>query len=565
MTPDDEESSSLVAHEPCPACGSRDNLGRYSDGHGYCFGCGHYERGDGTPTQQPRTKETKVSELLTGEARAIANRGLTAETCEKYGYLVGTYHGRTAHLAPYYDRETGALCAQKVRYKANGKKEFTFLGEPKRVELFGQRLCRDGGKMIVITEGEIDALSVAQAMGLRWPAVSVPNGAQGAKRDIAKHIGWLDKFESIVLCFDMDEHGQTAAREVAELFTPGKVKITALPLKDANEMLVANRSAELVDAIWGARVWRPDGVRTVADLMEEATKPTEYGLPWPWAELTAKTYGIQRRYAYGWGAGVGSGKTTLMRQLMLTTMRPDLLEDHSHIIDGYGNPLQRPAPRKVGAVLFEENPAKTLRYLAGMSLGLRLNDPTVEVDDAKLREAIQTFDGLFFPVDCYGAKDWEAVQANILYLVLSEGVKDVWLDPLTALVAGEEDERRALDTIMADISGMVEAHDFTLHFVSHLTTPAGTPHEEGGRVYEKHFTGSRAIARWSHCMVGLERNKQDPEDPTKVRFLKYRDHGDRCGLLLGLRFNTTTGLMEPCDPEQPKSCPFDDNDQNGDL
>lgn len=28
-------------HEPCPSCGSRDNLARYSDGHAYCFGC-HY-------------------------------------------------------------------------------------------------------------------------------------------------------------------------------------------------------------------------------------------------------------------------------------------------------------------------------------------------------------------------------------------------------------------------------------------------------------------------------------------------------------------------------------------
>lgn len=29
-------------HEACPECGSRDNLARYSDGSGYCFGCRHY-------------------------------------------------------------------------------------------------------------------------------------------------------------------------------------------------------------------------------------------------------------------------------------------------------------------------------------------------------------------------------------------------------------------------------------------------------------------------------------------------------------------------------------------
>lgn len=30
--------------EPCPACGSLDNLARYTDGSAYCFGCTHHER-----------------------------------------------------------------------------------------------------------------------------------------------------------------------------------------------------------------------------------------------------------------------------------------------------------------------------------------------------------------------------------------------------------------------------------------------------------------------------------------------------------------------------------------
>lgn len=32
--------SDFVEHTPCPKCGSRDNLGVYTD-HEYCFGCGH--------------------------------------------------------------------------------------------------------------------------------------------------------------------------------------------------------------------------------------------------------------------------------------------------------------------------------------------------------------------------------------------------------------------------------------------------------------------------------------------------------------------------------------------
>lgn len=34
--------SKFLYHEPCPKCGSRDNLGVWNDGHKYCFGCGHH-------------------------------------------------------------------------------------------------------------------------------------------------------------------------------------------------------------------------------------------------------------------------------------------------------------------------------------------------------------------------------------------------------------------------------------------------------------------------------------------------------------------------------------------
>jgi hypothetical protein len=39
----------FVAHEPCPACGSKDNLGRFDDGGAFCFGCHYYERATHAP------------------------------------------------------------------------------------------------------------------------------------------------------------------------------------------------------------------------------------------------------------------------------------------------------------------------------------------------------------------------------------------------------------------------------------------------------------------------------------------------------------------------------------
>src|SRR5437868_3846418 len=81
---------------------------------------------------------------------------------------------------------------------------------------------------------ESAAITVSKLQGNEWTVVSVPNGAQGAKRDFSKHIGWLEKFETVVLMFDNDEPGNAAVSECAALFTPGRCKVARLPLKDAN-------------------------------------------------------------------------------------------------------------------------------------------------------------------------------------------------------------------------------------------------------------------------------------------------------------------------------------------
>jgi twinkle protein len=500
---------------------------------------------------------------FSGAVQAIPNRGITLQTAEKFGYRVGEFKGSKAHFAPYYDG-SGQLTSQHVRYRtAEEPKAFAWIGETRNPNLFGMHLWRDAGKQVVITEGELDAMTVSQAFGNKWPVVSLPNGAHSAKKDLARHTAWLERFEKIILCFDMDDAGRKAVEESVTLFTPGKVFVVRLPLKDANEMGAANRSAELVDAIWGAKGYRPDGIRTVSDLREKASQPSTYGLPWPWRTLTERTYGIQRRYMYTWGAGVGTGKSTVQKQLMLTAMRPDLIEPHTGLVDHFGQPLVIPPPRKVGTILFEENPAKTLRSLAGMAIGKRVNKPDVAYSQEEFDAAVDSFDGLLFALDLFGAKDWETVEANIKFLVLSEGVQDIFLDPLTALVAGVEDERRALDSMMADLSGLVETHDFTLHAVSHLTTPTGTAHEEGGRVLEKHFTGSRAIARWSHAMIGLERDKQAAASVTTLRGLKDREYGEAVGPLLGLDFDRDTGRMIEVDLEAAEG-PFK-NEVHSDL
>ena len=53
-----EEDSVFVRHERCRSCGSKDNLARYNDGHGYCFGCHYRDNGDDSDTDKDNDSET---------------------------------------------------------------------------------------------------------------------------------------------------------------------------------------------------------------------------------------------------------------------------------------------------------------------------------------------------------------------------------------------------------------------------------------------------------------------------------------------------------------------------
>lgn len=290
--------SKVVGKEPCPDCGSRDNLVRYSDGHGYCYsqGCGRFEHAtnNGEPHDRTGTKRMDNPNLLqvTGEFTSLTARSIRQDTCEFFNYRIGEASGKPAQLAYYYDDNRKPI-AYKARF---ADKSFVSKGDMSNATLFGQQLwTRDGGKMIVITEGEIDCMSVSQLQNNKWPVVSIPNGAAGAKKALQRSYEFLSKYESIILMFDMDEAGQAAAKECAELFEPAKVKIAHLPLKDANACLQAGKGAEVISAIWNATTFRPDGIIQASELWDiVSTEDVQSSVTYPWEFLNTKIHGLRR-------------------------------------------------------------------------------------------------------------------------------------------------------------------------------------------------------------------------------------------------------------------------------
>jgi len=76
---------------------------------------------------------------------------------------------RKVQLAPCRD-QGGRIVAQKVR---GANKKFSPTGdyEIDKLQLFGQHLWLYNGRRVVIAEGELDAMSLSQAQGNKWPVV----------------------------------------------------------------------------------------------------------------------------------------------------------------------------------------------------------------------------------------------------------------------------------------------------------------------------------------------------------------------------------------------------------
>ncbi len=473
-----------------------------------------------------------AGDLLTGEVRPLIKRQINEASCAKWGYRVAEFNGKTVQVADYYDTTGTILVAQKVRFP---NKDFLILGDMKQAGLYGQQLWRDKGKKIVITEGEIDAISMSQIQDHKWPVVSVNNGAAGAKKSIARNLEFLTGFEEVILMFDNDDEGRKAAATCAEILPPGRAKIATLPLKDASDMLVAGRAKELIDAMWGAKTYRPDGLVTLAEVKEAVLMAPEQGLPWQLPKLNDLTFGRRLGECYAVGAGTGVGKTDFM------------LQQIAYDLTVVNEP--------VGLFFLEQQPVETIKRLAGKHARKRFHIPSDVAGwkQEELVDALNTLEGSakLYLYDHFGSADWETVRSRIRYLALHEGVKLFYLDHLTALAAEEDDERRALEKIMAQMGKLVKELRIILTFVSHLATPDGKPHEEGGRVMVRHFKGSRAIGFWSHYMFGLERNQQadDPEEQklTTFRVLKDRYAGDANGKTFTLTYDATTGMLGETD------------------
>ena len=506
-----QAESTFVQHEPCPACGSSDNLARYSDGHAVCFsgGCSHYERGDGTVTKI-HTRPARSLEM-TGVVAAIPDRRINQDTAQRYGVTVeyGTDGTISKHHYPYHDKDTGKATGTKVRIVAN--KSFYATGEFNNAGLFGQQAFKSGGKYITVTEGEADAMAVNEMFDGKWPAVSIRSGAAGAAKDIKANLEWLETFDNVVICFDNDKAGQEAARSVLDLFTPNKAKNVTLPMKDAGDMLKARKVADFVKEWWNAKAYRPDGIIAGSDTWDSIIEQQNVrSIPYPWECLNEYTHGFREKELVTITSGSGMGKSQIVREL-------------EHYLLGA-------TEDNIGILALEEDIPKTALGIMSIEANKQLHlDKTVSQDEKKGYWDRTLGSGRIYLFDHWGSTSEDNLLGRIRYMAKGLDCKWIILDHLSIVVSDQDngDERKAIDSIMTNLRKLVQETGVGLFLVSHLRRPSGQKaHEDGGKISLGELRGSASIAQLSDIVIGLERDQQHPDpevrNTTCVRVLKNR-------------------------------------------
>ena len=531
---------SFKHHTSCSACGSTDANAVYED-NTYCWACQKSVKTNGdNMVQEEQPKEPKpLPDLSEAPIRGFRERGITRNTSEFFGVrcIQSADETITHHFYPYTTPEGTEVIAYKERI-VEGKK-FRTLGSFGTVALFGQSLFPPGGRKIIVTEGELDAMAVAQGTFDKYktfyPVVSVPSGATAVKAVLVAR-EYLRSFDEVVLMMDSDEAGQLGQARIAKIIGSDRVKIATMKQKDPSDVYLAEGSKGIMDAVWNAQNWCPAGIMNSKDTWDQYKEESEaVYTPWPpfVQGLTDKIYGRRLGSITTFTSGTGSGKTSFLREdmhhLMLTT------ED------------------RIGVCSLEESIGETVRGFISLDLSKRIGLPGVEADEEEQRGAWERTlgTGRYELLDHQGSVSDDSLLDKIEYM--ANVCTYIYLDHITIAISDAEGNVNvAMDKFMNELLKIAKRHNVWIGVVSHLRKSNNdqTSFEEGAAITEDSMKGSGSLKQISAQIIALERNKnaenQSDRNTVKVRVLKDRFCGET-GLAATYKFDFNTGRLRGVD------------------
>lgn len=526
-----------ISHKPCPSalCDSSDAFSYNTESlAGKCHSCDKKY-----PYEMKKLKEWAEEEYPTKQKddwdmqptlKAVPTGDLTG--------VFTTYRDISESTMKFFNCKTyldasGVPVKQDYVYPSGGIKTRFFPKQFRAVnlhsdELFGMNLWNAGsGKIVTITEGELDAMSAYQMCNSqKFPSafVSLPSSTP-SKRLWTNINDWLRSFEKIILSIEHDEQGNAVAQRIANLF-PNKVyRVQHDKYKDANEFLQAGAKAEYYNAWMNARKYTPDNIINTSDQFlklyskSENHVYVETGI----SDFDDMCLGLMQGHFTLFKAQTGIGKTEFMRYLEYRILKhyPDI---------------------KIATWHMEET---KLRSLLGL-VSYELNDNVTRMDlikekdaDSLVQEAIVslTKDERLFQFFLNDEDDPLDILTHIRYLSQACDVNYVFFEPIQDIAASlgaEEGKEQFLADLSVRLSKLAAELGVGIVTIGHTN-------DDGQVKY------CRMIEQRASVVVDLQRNKMaedaDERNTTKLLVTKNRPVGPT-GYAGQLKFNPETFTLE---------------------
>lgn len=219
------------------SCGAHGNMITLHKDFGFSLGNyvdEYYDRARPFRTFPKREKPVPKDNAI----EYLASRGISKDICERY-YITTKKDDDKILVFPFYD-EADNLVFIKYRnteFDPEKHKNKEWCASNTKPILFGMAQCNPENKTLIMTEGQIDSLSVAEA-GYE-NAISVPTGKNGFSW-VPYCWDWLQSFDNLIIFGDKEGDTITLLDEMTARFN-GTVKHVRLEdykdCKDANDIL----------------------------------------------------------------------------------------------------------------------------------------------------------------------------------------------------------------------------------------------------------------------------------------------------------------------------------------
>ncbi len=452
----------------------------------------------------------------------LENRGIPEEITQKYEISTLKDNDRIL-MFPFYD-DKGVLEFIKIRDMDFQKgvsewKEKAFHKDMKPI-LFGMKQCEGFGR-IVVTEGQLDSLSVATA-GIA-NAVSVPMGVQGWTW-VPYCWDWMQKFQQIVVFGDYEKGHITLLDELESRFR-GKVKHVREEdykgCKDANELLQKYGIEAVRQAVENA-VSPP--VQKVLDLAEvESVNVYELEkLKTGISELDNLLYG---GLPFGGvtliGGKRGDGKSTLASQILVNAV------DQGYTVMAYSGEL----PNYQFKSWFDFQAAGRSKIIENQGKFGGVNRFITNSNQELINE---WYRGKAFIYDSRiaGDDETESILDTVRNAIMQYGVRVVLIDNLmTAMYDEPTEELNKYDRqgrFVQQLTKIALEFNVLILLVAHMR-------KNGSGDTNDDVSGSGDITNLASITITYNRNKDLPDYQRKLIVAKNRLFGktDFDGIILG--------------------------------